>query len=197
MHRLGEVLDLLVPEVAELEAGPARHLAMYFSGNADAPRICESLQPGRDVHAGPEEPPLLDPHLAQMEAHTELHAALGGQGPVKSSDDFLDLDRTLQRRDGAAELSQEVVAREVVETTPVLADVKLDLLAPHRDCADGGVLIPSHEPGVTDHVGGEDRGELAFDRFRGHGAILRLSGISENLDLRGVGDISEMPPKGP
>ncbi len=107
-----------------------------------------------------------------MQADAELQLPLGGQVGVQGGDQALDLDGALQRLHGAAELGQEVVAREVVEATPVLANVKLDLFAPCRHRPDGGVLVLGHEARVANHVGRQDRGEVALRA--GHGGIVRL-----------------------
>jgi hypothetical protein len=52
----------------------------------------------------------------------------------------------------------------------MLAHQHADLLPVGAKRPDRRRLVLGHEPAVADHVGGEDRGELAFDGFAGHGA---------------------------
>lgn len=93
-----------------------------------------------------------------MDAHPELHAAVGRQFGVAGLGHALDLHRTAHDLDRAAELGQEVVAGEL-HPPPVLADVQIDQLAVCLHGADGRVLIVRHRPAVPDHVGRDDRGE--------------------------------------
>jgi hypothetical protein len=71
--------------------------------------------------------------------------------------------------DDASELDQRAVACQLDDAAAMLGDLGLDdLLA---QCFEPGVragLVLAHEPTVADHVGGEDRGELAFELLRSH-----------------------------
>ena len=84
----------------------------------------------------------------------------------------LDLDRTPHRVDDARELDQRAVARELDDTAAVLGDPRLDeLLAQRLEPGVRARLVGFHQPAVTDHVGGQDRGQPAFDSpLVGHGS---------------------------
>ncbi len=83
--------------------------------------------------------------------------------PARAEDKvLLDLHGASGRVNRAPELGQEIIPREVDQPPAVLADVELDLLPVRRHGADRAGLVLRHQPAVADHVGGEDRGELAF-----------------------------------
>jgi hypothetical protein len=76
---------------------------------------------------------------------------------------------SLHRVDSACELDQGTIAGELDYPTAVLGDPGLDQCLAHS--LEPGVRAgpPSPISRCIQHVGGEDRGELAFEFLPGHG----------------------------
>ena len=92
-----------------------------------------------------------------------LRLALGDAG--------LDRRSALDRIDHARELDQRAVANQLDDATVVGGDRGLDEVPAERLQASVGTrLVNRHESAVADHVGGQDRRQLALD-------ILGLRGI--------------------
>jgi hypothetical protein len=65
VHRVGDVLDLLPPQVVEVELEIELDLAEYVVRYADYTRLSQSFEPRGDVHAVAVEALALHPHLAK------------------------------------------------------------------------------------------------------------------------------------
>ena len=135
---------------------------MHFSGNTDAARVGETLQPSRDVDPVAENLLALDHHVAEVDPDAKLHPALGWQTGVFSLEGGLDLDRALDRIHHAGELRQYAVPGRVYESAVVLFDEPIDYRAMCRQGADRRLFVLPHEATVAVDVGAEDGGELAF-----------------------------------
>jgi len=61
---------------------------------------------------------------------------------------------------------QHAVAGSLHDATAVFPDLRIDELAAMRlETLERPFLVRSHQPRIARHIGGEDRGETAFDRL--------------------------------
>ena len=121
MHRFGDVLELTVPQVVELELQLALDLVAHVVRDADAAGLGQALETRRNVHAVSVEPLVLRPHLAHVHADAELHRAARGHRGVARLEHPLDLGRCPHSIGRGRELGEEVVAGEVHHAAAVLA----------------------------------------------------------------------------
>ena len=73
-------------------------------------------------------------------------------------DRLLELDRRRQSLDRTGEFHQHAVAGQLDDASAAPLQDRLEVLfADGPDTADRAALIPAHETGVANHVGGQDR----------------------------------------
>ena len=165
-ERAGDVLDGLLALVLErdVEAVADLDLVADRARHADAARLGQLLQARGDVDAIAEDVVVLEDHVAEVDADAELDPARRRHIRVAPRHPALDLDRTLHRVGDALKLDQEAVAGGLDDPAAVLGDRRVDQLEPVGPQARKRAgLVGLHQPAVADHVGGEDRGEPAFD----------------------------------
>src|SRR5215472_16060283 len=80
-------------------------------------------------------------------------------------DSILHRDRALHGIDGAGEISDEAVPRRVEDPPAMRGDQVIDDDPIRREGAESTDLIPAHQAAVALDIGGEDRGQLSFDRW--------------------------------
>ncbi len=158
-----DVLDRLVAEVGEADVELVAHLLVHGRRDADAARLGQRLQTCGDVDAVAVDPSSLGGDVSHVDADPEVHAALGGEARVECPQHSLDLDCGADGVEGGRELGEDVVTRSIHDPASVLPDAHRDLLAVVAERPDRGRLVLGHQAAVADGIGGEDRGELAFD----------------------------------
>ena len=170
VHRLGDVLDLLLAQVLKPEIEQAAHHLMNHIRDADAARPSQTFQPRCDIDAIAVDVVAIDDHIAEVDADPELDAVLGLEVRVVYGDALLNLDRAPHRIDHARKLDQDTITRKLDDAAAMLCDLGFDevlVQGPKMGVRAG--FVRAHQPTVADHVGGEDRGELAFELLRSHG----------------------------
>ncbi len=76
---------------------------------------------------------------------------------------FLPIDGAIDRIDDAGELDQQAIAHQLDDAPAVALDHgPQDLLAQVPDAAQCAGLVLPHQAGISDHIGGQDRGESAL-----------------------------------
>ena len=95
---------------------------------------------------------LLD-HIAKMDAHAELDAALGRKASVALDHAILHLDGAAHGIDYAAELDEDAVASALDHAPVMRGDGGIDQIAAQRaeprQCA---ILVGASKPAVSDHI---------------------------------------------
>ena len=74
-HRMGDVLDLMVPKVLELQPETVAHLFEDSVGDADATRSGQAFQTCGHVDPVAEQVVALNHHVAEVHADAKPHAA--------------------------------------------------------------------------------------------------------------------------
>ena len=105
-----DILERLLAPVLEGEVEPTRGALLNGCRNADATRLGQAFEPGRDVDPVAENVAVLDDDVAHVDANAELDAPLRWQGAIALGHGRLHLRRAAQRIDDAGELDKEAVA---------------------------------------------------------------------------------------
>ncbi len=161
-HRLSDVFDLLRAEVLVAECQLAPNFIVHLSGDADAARLGETLQPCRDVDPVAVDLLAIHHHVAEVDPNAKLHSAVGWQICVLRLERGLDLNRALDGIHDAGELGQYAVARRVHESSTVLLDQRIDQLTRRGQTTEGRLLVLPHEAAIAEDIGAEYGGELPF-----------------------------------
>ena len=77
---------------------------------------------------------------------------------------LLHRDRAAHRIDDAGKFHQQAVAGGLDDAAAMLGDFRVDQLAAQRfEAFERALLVRPHQPRIPRHIGGEDRGQFAFD----------------------------------
>ena len=130
------------------------------------PGSASAFEPRRDVDPVAKDVVVLDDDVAEVNADAELDPAVRGAAALRSAIAALHLDRAAHRIDDAGEFHQQAVAGGLDDAATVFGDLGIDQLAPVRfQPCERPFLVRTHQPRVAGHIGGEDRGQPAFDAF--------------------------------
>ncbi len=128
--RLGDVLELGRPEVADLEIESRLHLAVRVLGKADRTGLRDAFQPRGDIDAVAHEVAVaLLHHVADMDADAELDAPVLWHADIALDEAALHFDRAAHRVDDAAELDDRAVACALDDAAAMGGDGRIDQIA--------------------------------------------------------------------
>jgi hypothetical protein len=171
--RLGDVLDPVLAHRLEGEVELRLDLVPDVAGDADAARLGQPLQAGRDIDTIAQDVAVLDDDVADVDADPERDAPILGHRGLALDNAVLNRDRAFDRIHRARELDQGTIAHQLDDSAVVLGDQRLDeLLAQRPQPRDRAGLVVADQPAVADHVRGQNRRELAI-RARSHDGTLR------------------------
>jgi hypothetical protein len=111
---------------------------------------------------------LFDDYVAEIDADPELDPPVLGHFGFAVDHCALDLGGTAHGIHRARKFHQQAVAGVLNDAAAVLLDLRINQLA--QMCFEAFVrplLVDSHQPRVARNIGGEDRGQPAFDASRG------------------------------
>ena len=108
-HRLGDVLDRLFTEILILQNQLILDVVMDSPGNANPARLCQALQPRRNVDPISIEPFILSHYIADVDANTKLHPAMSRKVSVPDLQLLLDCHRTLHGVHRTGKLGQVII----------------------------------------------------------------------------------------
>ena len=107
---------------------------------------------------------LCDHHVAEIDADAKLHPVVFDKFRVADHKFFLDRDGATHRLDRTGELGNDTVAG-AAEYTPIMGlDQLIDYTAIGFKSSEGCFLILAHEPGVPNHIGGQDKRQAYVER---------------------------------
>ena len=150
-------------QVLEAQLHLAVHLVVGAIGDQYPARVGQRLDPGRHVDAVPEDVPVSDDDVPDVDPDAELDLTVPRGIGFALRHRALDVGRAFHGIDGAGEFGQQSVSRTLHDSAVVPFDGGIDQLGPQGLLARQGVsLVRLHEPGEADHVEREDRGEPAF-----------------------------------
>jgi hypothetical protein len=150
---------------------------------------CDAFDPSGDIDAIAEDIVVFDDDVADIDANAELDRIGFGATGVVLSNVLLDLDRTGDRVDGAAELHQYAVAHQLDNPARMGSDRRIDEAAPQclqaLQCAD---FVDPHEARVAHHISGQDCCESQLKALLGQQiALLGKASIRSDFMARWAG----------
>jgi hypothetical protein len=171
-HGTGDVLQVVLAIVEESYVEPTLGILLDACRNGDAAGLCQRLQPRCDVDAIAEDIVLLDHNVADMDAHAELDAAIGGEFGIALRHLTLHVDGAAHGIDDAGELDQQAVARGFDQAAAVVDDAGFkDAGAVRGERGDRALFIEADEAAVACDVGGQHGGEPPVQAILRHHAL--------------------------
>ena len=141
-------------------------LIPHRTRDANPARLRKSFQPGRDIDGIAEEIVALHDDVADVDADPKPHLLTDRSIRILLGYGVLHRDGTLHGIDGAGEIGDEAIASRVEDPTAMRGDQAIDDDPVSGEGAERADLIEPHQAAVALDIGGEDRGELPFDRVR-------------------------------
>src|SRR6266487_4993107 len=161
---MGDVFEVLLAHIGELNSDLAADLIISRRRNADATGFCDALKPRRYVNAVSKNVMSLDDYVADIDAHTESNAPVFQLTDCKFLDAGLELHSSADRFDRARKLGQEPVAGVLHNAAAVFGDCWLDSFREERpQLGMGSLFVIVHEPRIASHVPGHYRRQPASD----------------------------------
>ena len=132
-NRLGDILELLRAEIADLDIEPSLDLPIGLLGEADRAGLRNAFQASSDVDAVAHQVAvaLLD-DVAEMNADPKFDAAILRHACVALDHGVLHFDGAAHRIDHAAKLDKRPIAGALEYTPVVYGDGRIDEIAAQR-----------------------------------------------------------------
>jgi hypothetical protein len=164
MDRLRDVLDALLAHVVERVGEPIADVVADRARDADAARFGQPIQPRGDIDAVAVDVIAIDNHVAEIDADAEDDALILGDTRIAVDHRPLDFGRAADCVDDARKFHQHAVAGGFDDASVMLSDFRIDeLAAMGLQALERAVLVGAHQPRIARHIGGQNRGETAFD----------------------------------
>lgn len=152
-----DVLELLVPDILEREIEPVADIVAYRLRYCHAAGLGDAFQPRSDVDPVAEDIVVIDDDVAQIDPDPEFDPPFFGDVGIAAPHSALNLGRAFDRVHDAWKLDQHSVTGQLDDPTLMFRYGWIDQLGPVRlEAGERADLIGTHQPAVTDHVGGQD-----------------------------------------
>jgi hypothetical protein len=190
-HRAGNVLNALLPEILEAIGELVADLIADDPRDAQAARLRERLQARCNIDPIAENIVAIGDDVAEIDADAELNAPLVRHICLAREHPALKLDSAAHRIHDTGELDQHAVAGGLDYAAAVLADLRVDQLAPVRlKAGERALLIRAHKSRIPGHIGSQDRGKPPDDgnvlgnRHPRHFSAFGAESLRLNLSFR-------------
>ena len=125
-YRAGDVFEVLLAQIGELNADLAPDMIVGRRRDADAAGLCDALKPRRNIYAVAKDVMRLDNYVADIDADTESNTPVFRIGDCKFFDAGLELHSGSNRFDRTRKLRQEPVAGVLHDAAAVFGDCRVD-----------------------------------------------------------------------
>jgi hypothetical protein len=125
--RKGNVLEILLAQIEELNRDLASNVIVGRRRDADAAGLCDALKPRRNVNAVSKDIMGLDDYVADIDAHAEGNTPVFNLTDGKFLDAGLELNSSSDRFDRARKLGQEPVAGVLHDAAAVFRNRGLNI----------------------------------------------------------------------
>ena len=131
-------------------------LVIGLARNRDAAGGGDRFEADGDVDVVAEHLVLVGHHVAHMDAHAELHDAVGGDVVVAFGHQRLHRDRGLDGADDARKLQQKAVAGVFHQPAAMIEDDRVDRGAMGLERGMRARLVGAHHAGIAGDVSADD-----------------------------------------
>ncbi len=183
VDRLGNVLDLTVPEILELDGHAFANSRTHCLRDTDSTRLRQSLETRCDIDSVTIDVTAIVDHLAQIDADSKTQALILGDLGVSLLQASLDQYGASQCIGDGGKIREHRVACVVNDSTPQCAHHRGDGVERARESAVRTLFILGCEAAVSGNVGIQDRRQLSGKRcIRRHS---NYPHVEENMKLGG------------
>ena len=158
--RLDDVLDAVATERSVVEGELVPDLLVDGVRDADAARLCEFLQPRRDVDAVAKNVVAVDDHIAEIDADAQLQPSRRRYRLVEHDGGLLYRNSAIERIDNAGEIGEQAVAGGADDAPAVIGNQRIDSPPHFGERLVGPALVLPHQSAETRNIRVEDRGKL-------------------------------------
>lgn len=131
--------------------------------NGNASRLCQLLEPCRNVDAIAVAVFVLDDDVTEIDANAHVNLLARRHTTIPFGHNALKADRALHRIDDAAEFGQQAIAHQLENAAVMLGNLRLEQLLPMSAKAlKRPRLVLLHEPAVAHDVGGQNGRKFSF-----------------------------------
>nr|WP_287291789.1 hypothetical protein [Mesorhizobium sp.] len=145
LHRFGDILHLLLAHRLEAERQLPLNLPGDLCRDTDAARVCQLLEPGRDIDALAIPVLALDDHLAKIDPDPDPDPLVLGNGGVPFRQPALQRDGAFHGVHHAAKLGEHPVAHKLENLAVMAGNLGLkQILASGTKALESARLIALH-----------------------------------------------------
>jgi hypothetical protein len=161
-QRVGDVLEVRRPEIADPQIEPRLHLTVGVLRKADRAGRGEAFQSDGDIYAVAHQVAVaLFDDVAEVNADAKLDPALRRHAGVALDHSVLHLDRAAHRVHDAAEFDEQPIACALDDATVVHRDRGIDEVASQRpQTSQRTILVGAGQPAEAYNIGGQDGGKF-------------------------------------
>ena len=141
-----DVLEVLLADILEAQVEPVPHLSWTVARNANAARLRQRFEPGRDVDAVAVDVAVLDDDVAEIDADAEFDPLRARASGVALGHALLHGHGAGDRFDDARELDQHAVAGRLDDAALVLGDFGS---ISSRRCARSRASVPASSSPIS------------------------------------------------
>ena len=153
---------MLLADVVEADIEAPMHLLAHRSRHTDATWLGKRLQSRRHVDAIAGDVGAINDDVAEVDTNPELEALYGRPRLIVWPHRPLHINCATERGVRAGELEQHPVARGLDDPAAMLGNLRIDYaLTNLSQTSERAGVVPFHVPAEADHIGDQDRGELA------------------------------------
>ena len=166
--RLGDVLEVLAPALAEGQAQSVFDLIEHLARDANAAPVGNGFQARGDVDPVTEYVVAVDDNVADINAHAKFDFLVRRHVAIAFAHAALDFNGATQGVHDARKLDQHAIAGGLDDVAAVLVELGLgEVVQTGLQSAQRAFLVASHQPAVAGHIHGQDGGEAPLDSFAG------------------------------
>ena len=156
-YRPLDVLEHLLAQILKSKVEPIADVISSGCRDDDAARLRNAFKLCRHIDVIPIDVVGLDDHVAEIDAHAKLYAAVVRHTCIAHSHSLLDRGSTGDSVHDARKVRQKSVAGMLHNATLVLADLGVDqLLAVRFPSGMGASLVQTHKSAIGHNICGED-----------------------------------------